>query len=85
MEGMLSGKRVTMQTQASIVVPEAEAPGSAVTQARTTRRRASLAQTPATMQLAEAAAAPRTAASTRGARRKSVSPALDAAPMQVRP
>ncbi|KAK9917599.1 hypothetical protein WJX75_006241 [Coccomyxa subellipsoidea] len=70
------------ETQASIVVPEAEAPGSAVTQARTTRRRASLAQTPATMQLAEAAAAPRTAASTRGARRKSVSPALDAAPMQ---
>lgn len=72
------------QVQASAAVADVKAPGSAVTQARTTRRRASLAQTPAAAQPAEAAAAPRTAASTRGARRKSVSPAIDAAPQQVR-
>ncbi|BDA48546.1 probable Bromodomain adjacent to zinc finger domain protein 2B at C-terminar half [Coccomyxa sp. Obi] len=82
------GRRASLapvtEAQDGTEAPEGEAvPGSAVAQARTTRRRASLAQTPAAAPPAGDAVAPRTAASTRGARRKSVSPALDAAPEQV--
>ncbi|CAL8463591.1 g3125 [Coccomyxa elongata] len=81
-----AGRRASLapvsEAQDGTEAPEGEAPGSAVAQPRTTRRRASLAQTPAAVPPATDAIAPRTAASTRGARRKSVSPALDAAPEQ---
>lgn len=60
-----------------------EAEEAALASAARPRRRASIAQTPAAAAPVGGAAVPRTAASTRGVRRRSVLPAADAAPHQV--
>jgi hypothetical protein len=75
---------VQVQASMAAVPEEVTAPETVAAEARMTRRRASLAQTPARGRLLAAAEdAPKTAASTRGARRSSVCTVLASAP-QVR-